>query len=560
MKEDEIMIKNKVLTPVLAGILGVSVVGSGVGYYFVNKDGNNGVKPEETMDSLEFSLAEVENTVNDTVTDVEKAVKGELDYAYDSNLKISFGNGAFSNSTGSQYANVSVKPIEINTSVKQKGQNTSADISAVYNDVTIATLETVYARDSKTAYFRIPEISSSYIKATEEDLKKAFEDTAKKYTEKYNSKNSANGSTSTDKKTSIETPDLKNLTKNLGLPDLSSVDSKKLEEKLKAYAELVESKLPAKKDNGTVTGEIDGNKYDYKVSTYSITGKQFQEIFNAVIDKMAGDADLKKYYEDFMSKNNTSSAKKTYDDFIKELKKEIVVSEKDQKKEASFDIYYDGENVTGCSLNYDGKNYVKAVFVSKSDVNAVEVSLHDDDSKEIFSAKGSVKLTDGKMSGTYALKMAVASATFSGTLTLDKVVIKDDYFNGTIKFDITSDQASASSGKKQSFSVSLSGKATSEDKDLTFSVDANDQNMIKIEFNEKKTEATDVEIPTGKTFTLDQLEQYKATCDFEQFKNNISSAIGTDIFGSLGTLSALGGMYSSYTVDPAPENMEYYSF
>ena len=560
MKEDEIMIKNKVLTPVLAGILGVSVVGSGVGYYFVNKDGNNGVKPEETMDSLEFSLAEVENTVNDTVTDVEKAVKGELDYAYDSNLKISFGNGAFSNSTGSQYANVSVKPIEINTSVKQKGQNTSADISAVYNDVTIATLETVYARDSKTAYFRIPEISSSYIKATEEDLKKAFEDTAKKYTEKYNSKNSANGSTSTDKKTSIETPDLKNLTKNLGLPDLSSVDSKKLEEKLKAYAELVESKLPAKKDNGTVTGEIDGNKYDYKVSTYSITGKQFQEIFNAVIDKMAGDADLKKYYEDFMSKNNTSSTKKTYDDFIKELKKEIVVSEKDQKKEASFDIYYDGEKVTGCSLKYDGKNYVKAVFVSKSDVNAVEVSLHDGDNKEIFSAKGSVKLTDGKMSGTYALKMAVASATFSGTLTLDKVVIKDDYFNGTIKFDITSDQASTSSGKKQSFSVSLSGKATSEDKDLTFSVDANDQNMIKIEFKEKKTEATDVEIPTGKTFTLDQLEQYKATCDFEQFKNNISSAIGTDIFGSLGTLSALGGMYSSYTVDPAPENMEYYSF
>ena len=84
--------------------------------------------------------------------------------------------------------------------------------------------------------------------------------------------------------------------------------------------------------------------------------------------------------------------------------------------------------------------------------------------------------------------------------------------------------------------------------------------MIKIEFKEKKTEATDVEIPTGKTFTLDQLEQYKATCDFEQFKNNISSAIGTDIFGSLGTLSALGGTYSSYTVDPAPENMEYFSF
>ena len=32
------MVKNKVLTPVLAGVLGLSIVGSGLGYYFVNKD------------------------------------------------------------------------------------------------------------------------------------------------------------------------------------------------------------------------------------------------------------------------------------------------------------------------------------------------------------------------------------------------------------------------------------------------------------------------------------------------------------------------------------------
>lgn len=28
------MVKNKVLTPVLAGVLGLSIVGSGLGYYF----------------------------------------------------------------------------------------------------------------------------------------------------------------------------------------------------------------------------------------------------------------------------------------------------------------------------------------------------------------------------------------------------------------------------------------------------------------------------------------------------------------------------------------------
>ena len=35
------MVKNKVLTPVLAGVLGLSIVGSGLGYYFVNKDSNS---------------------------------------------------------------------------------------------------------------------------------------------------------------------------------------------------------------------------------------------------------------------------------------------------------------------------------------------------------------------------------------------------------------------------------------------------------------------------------------------------------------------------------------
>ena len=379
------MIKNKVLTPVLAGVLGVSVIGSGVGYYFVNKDGKNGVKPEETMDSIKFSLAKVEETVDNTVTDVEKAVKGELDYAYDSNLKISFGDGAFKNTTttGSQMAAASVKPIEINTRVMQKGQNSEAEISFAYNNVSVATLETVYAKDSKTAYFRIPELSSSYIKATEEDLKKLFEDTAKKYTNKYQNRTQTVPGT-TDRKRSetgknitadIVRPDLKNITKDLGLPDLSAVDSKKLEEKLKSYAELVKSKIPAKKDNGTVSGDIDGNAYNYKVQTYSINGKQAQEIITAVLDKMASDEDLKKYYEDFAAKaKKTSSIKKSYAEFIAELKKKAVVNEKDLNKAAVFDIYYDGEDVSGFALSFDGKNLLKAVLVSKNDLNAALVS------------------------------------------------------------------------------------------------------------------------------------------------------------------------------------------
>ena len=49
-----------------------------------------------------------------------------------------------------------------------------------------------------------------------------------------------------------------------------------------------------------------------------------------------------------------------------------------------------------------------------------------------------------------------------------------------------------------------------------------------------KTKATDVSIPTTNVFTVDQLDAYRATCDIEGFKQNISSALGINLSG-LGT-------------------------
>ena len=68
------MIKNKVLTPVLASVLGVSVIGSGVGYYLVNKDSGETSGPKEKMDSMKISLTQVEKSVNTATDDVQKAV------------------------------------------------------------------------------------------------------------------------------------------------------------------------------------------------------------------------------------------------------------------------------------------------------------------------------------------------------------------------------------------------------------------------------------------------------------------------------------------------------
>ena len=82
------MVKNKVLTPVLAGVLGLSIVGSGLGYYFVNKDSNDG-----KTEGGKAKLTQVADNINNTLGTAEKAIKGELDFAYNATATVSFGEG-----------------------------------------------------------------------------------------------------------------------------------------------------------------------------------------------------------------------------------------------------------------------------------------------------------------------------------------------------------------------------------------------------------------------------------------------------------------------------------
>lgn len=97
------------LTPVLAGVLGLSIVGSGLGYYFVNKDSNDG-----KTEGGKAKLTQVADNINNTLGTAEKAIKGELDFAYNATATVSFGEG-FTEKSG-----VSLQPISVTTVTKQK--------------------------------------------------------------------------------------------------------------------------------------------------------------------------------------------------------------------------------------------------------------------------------------------------------------------------------------------------------------------------------------------------------------------------------------------------------
>ena len=524
------MIKNKVLTPVLSGVLAVSVVGSGVGYYFVNKG-----EPEKTMDTMKVSMTQVEQTVNTTVDDVQKAVNGKLDFAYDADLKITVGNSEAMKNSG-----VQVQPIEVSTKVRQKGQNSSAEIAAKYNGSTLATLETVYARDSKTGYVRIPELSSAYIKATEADIQKLVDDAQKKYTSKYQLKQDTNKRQTKTNQNRIA--DIKpkekfdvNKIKEM-LPDLSDLDSKKVEEKLNKWVEIVKGKITEKADNGTVSGDIEGNSYNYKVKTYSISGKQAQEAILAVLDDIAADKDIKKVFDDFYAKqpeaNKKASGIKSFAELIAKMKSELKIDASQQNKVASLDVYYDGNEPAGAAFSFDGKTYAKAVIINKSDVNAIDAFITDNNGNANFTVKGSSKLADGKVSGKYTLDCKGKNSNNTNvSLTLDKVVVKDKTFSGTVTLDFT---ASSATGSNKSGSFKISGTADEDKKDLKINISANGINVLTVDFKMNKTKATDVSIPTTNVFTVDQLDAYRATCDIEGFKQNLSSALGINLSG-LGT-------------------------
>ena len=154
------MVKNKVLTPVLAGVLGLSIVGSGLGYYFVNKDSNDG-----KTEGGKAKLTQVADNINNTLGTAEKAIKGELDFAYNATATVSFGEGF------TEQAGVSLQPISVTTVTKQKGSNTAADVSLTYGGNNLVSANAVYSRDNKSAYVQIPELSDAYLMVNVDSLK-----------------------------------------------------------------------------------------------------------------------------------------------------------------------------------------------------------------------------------------------------------------------------------------------------------------------------------------------------------------------------------------------------
>ena len=149
------MVKSKLLTPVLAGVLGVSVAGSALGYVLVNKDDEK----KDTKKSSTAVVSPVEKlsdgfkaaTSTEVVENAEKALKGELDFSYDAKATLSFGDG-FKAASGIE----DMGSIGFTANANQNGNMGSADLSVLFNDNDLISLSAVIDRDNGKAYVQVP--------------------------------------------------------------------------------------------------------------------------------------------------------------------------------------------------------------------------------------------------------------------------------------------------------------------------------------------------------------------------------------------------------------------
>ncbi len=88
------------------------------------------------------------DNINNTLGTAEKAIKGELDFAYNATATVSFGEGF------TEQAGVSLQPISVTTVTKQKGSNTAADVSLTYGGNNLVSANAVYSEITSRLMFR----------------------------------------------------------------------------------------------------------------------------------------------------------------------------------------------------------------------------------------------------------------------------------------------------------------------------------------------------------------------------------------------------------------------
>lgn len=504
------MVKKNVLTPVLAGVLGLSIVGSGVGYFVMNKNAEEASKDKAVVSPKLSVMAE---NISNTLDKAEGIISGEVDYAYEGSVTLTLGSEL------QEEMGVDLKDLGMTVSSRQKGGIEGGDIALTYDGKTVVTINEVYSREnSEEMYMRIPELSDAYIKVSKDKAEELFDYDLDVYVE------------------NVEEIDF---------------DAEAFEADLKEYEQVIKDNFPEVKENGKKSGEIDGVSYEYTSKTYEITGKDAQNIFVAVLEKAKADENLKKLYDQGVSSvyenpyvdEEAPSYEESIDEMLDELKGEVQGDEK-----IVLETYENkDEEFMGFTITPDGEDgELRFIVVSNDDAEGIDM-MFDTGDGSVMTVYGAMKAEGDSVSGSYYVSVVEDGVEETKmTYTVSDLKAVGENFAGTIEVSVANDNGSSSS------SVKIVSNSTADDVNVSFDFANDGESFVTLTVEGRKTEASDVELPGDGATIYDILDdeqqaQYLESCDVDGFLEKVKDSLGEDLYNEL-FVGSYGG-YDDFDYD-----------
>lgn len=455
-------------------------------------------KNEAESLSVKEMLADVFDTTFNS-SSFSGVFSGEADTASKTNATIEFGKGV-TDALGAE-----VKPLSLTSETKLKGAKAGTDISITYDGNNLASLNGVYDNEAKKVYIKVPELSDAYLSVSSDDFK--------------------------DLKSQLlpaEATDLKSVTGISALSALSSIKNlsnikvDKYDKILDDYIKVITDKLPDEYEKDDFNGKISEVEYSYKQRTYTLTSDNIKNIIEAVFEKLKSDEDVKKLAVDILG----SALGLTEDDYAAKVDdaKNSLLKEVSQVEKAEISLIYDDVDVVGIKLND-----VTLVCVDENDAYAL--SVEGEGLNCLFTA-----VKDGK-------KLDIDCES---NITADDEDTQDVSFVLNIEdFEITDKENGLANGDVKlaakfgddTAKLDVVYKAEESKQNSEINISANDTQYAKITLLSEITNASDVSIPSGTIYTMDEIEKYQSSMKLDKFINNIQKALGDDLTAALSSLS-----------------------
>ena len=514
------MLKKSVLTPVLSGVLAVTVVGSGVGYYNVFvKD--KGADTEEVKKSAKngktavLTVDEAAKTLGTTLEKAQEVAKGTTDTGYKATV-------GYSAPSDGEIGQLGLKDIAVSAEAKQKDKMTGLDYIISYDSSDVLPLNVVYDNDSQTAYIKIPELSDAYLTGTVDQINEMMGSSLDSYTSMAGMDNPLSG--------------------DADLSALENYDFAALMEDLLSYADTVKENVPEAKDGENYTVEKDGVSIELTTKSYTVTTEDAKKVADAVIAKGKADSTLK----DLFTQMGVS------DSDYESIWDELDMSDAEDET-VNIDVYYKVGNVAGFkAVNSDGEE-MRCIAASDEKNVIIDCDLSSvEDSTFVMS--GLVTYENDTLDGS----INVDAADMNMVINYNSVKVTEDSANGTMTI-------SASQGGEAVMDMSCTLDVSGNQGTITYTGSAEGQSIGTITVKVEETNASDISVPTGTMYNFtneEELRKYADGCDVEGWQNKLKTALGDELFNQIfGSSMSSGSSYgASSDFDASDYDFDDYDF